>query len=124
KERIQAEQESAEEFMKTAIELKNDLMRMIFRILASDCIRHADIIMTIVSAIEEERTIHVDRLGMKRLSMLLEKEEKAHLRSLDDVKHLLPSGLITILIELVEDDERKHSKILKKIMELMGEQEA
>lgn len=124
KERIQAEQESAEEFMKTAIELKNDLMRMIFRILASDCIRHADIIMTIVSAIEEKRTIHVDKLGMKRLSMLLEKEEKAHLQSLDDVKHLLPSGLITILIELVEDDERKHSKILKKIMELMGEQEA
>jgi len=122
KERIQAEQESAEEFMKTAVELKSDLMRMVFRILASDCIRHADIIMTIVSAIEEEKAIHIDKLGMRKLSMLLEKEEKAHLQSLDDVKHLLPSGLITILIELIEDDERKHSKMLKKIMELMEEQ--
>lgn len=119
RERIQAEQESAEEFMKAAVELKSDLMRLVFRILASDCIKHADIITTIASAIEEERIIQVDKLAMKRLNMLLEKEEKAHLQSLDDVKHLLPSGLLTIVIELIEDDERKHSKILKRIMELM-----
>ncbi|MCS7132636.1 MAG: hypothetical protein NZ918_02800 [Aigarchaeota archaeon] len=119
KERIQAEQESAEEFMRAAVELKSDFMRMIFRILASDCIRHADIIMTVVSAIEEERMIQVDKFAIKRLNTLVEKEEKAHLQSLDGVKHLLPSGLITVLIELIEDDERKHSKILKKIMKLV-----
>ena len=119
--RVQAEQESAEEFMRAAMSLKDDLTRMIFRMIASDCIRHADILMTLISAIEREELVSVDQLKNIDLSRLLEKEEKAHIRSLDEVKGLLPSGLASILVELIQDDERKHSKILRRILSLVRE---
>ncbi len=121
RERVQAEQESAEEFMRVAASLKDDLIRMIFRMIASDCIRHADTLMTLISAIEREEMMDVDQLKSIDLAALLEKEEKAHIGSLDEVKKLLPSGLASILVELIQDDERKHSKILKGIMDLVKE---
>lgn len=121
RERVQAEQESAEEFMRAAMSLKDDLTRMIFRMIASDCIRHADILMTLISAIERGELVSIDQLKNLDLFRLLEKEEKAHIKSLDEVKELLPSGLASILVELIQDDERKHSKILKRILNLMKE---
>ena len=63
----------------------------------------------------------VDQLKNIDLSRLLEKEEEAHIRSLDEVKGLLPSGLASILVELIQDDERKHSKILRRILSLVRE---
>jgi len=101
--------------------LRDDLARMIFRMIASDCIRHADILMTLISAIERRETIDVEQLKRLNLSKLLEKEEKAHVRSLEEVKSLLPSGLASILVELIQDDERKHSKILKRMTDLIEE---
>lgn len=121
RERVQAEQESAEEFMRAAMSLKDDLTRMIFRMIASDCIRHADILMTLISAIERGELVSVDQLKNIDLSRLLEKEEKAHIRSLNEVKGLLPSGLAAILVELIQDDERKHSRILKRLKILLRE---
>jgi len=121
RERVQAEQESAEEFMRAAMSLRDDLARMIFRMIASDCIRHADILMTLISAIERRETIDVEQLKRLNLSKLLEKEEKAHVKSLEEVKSLLPSGLASILVELIQDDERKHSKILKRMTDLIEE---
>ena len=119
RERVQAEQESAEEFMRVAMSLKDDLTRMIFRMIASDCIRHADILMTLISAIDQGETVNIDQLKKIDLAKLVEKEESAHIRSLDEVKKLLPNGLASILVELIQDDERKHSKILKRIMSLL-----
>jgi len=116
RERVQAEQESAEEFMRAAMSLRDDLVRMIFRMIASgDCLRHADILMALISAMERRETINAEQLKRLNISKLLEKEEKAHVKSLEEVKSLLPSGLASILVELIQDDERKHSKILKKL---------
>jgi len=119
RERVQAEQESAEEFMRAAMSLRDDLVRMIFRMIASDCLRHADILMALISAMERRETINAEQLKRLNISKLLEKEEKAHVKSLEEVKSLLPSGLASILVELIQDDERKHSKILKKLADLM-----
>jgi len=123
RERLQAEQESAEEFMRIATRVKSDLMRVLFRIVASDCIRHADTLMAIISMIERGGEIRVDRLSKEMLNALLSREEIAHLHSLDDVKQFLPHKLIDVLIESIEDDERKHSKILKSLLELVEERE-
>jgi len=120
-ERIQAEQESAEEFMRVAASLKDDLTRMIFRMIASDCIRHADALMILISAIEKGEVMDVSQLKKINLTALLEKEERAHIGGLEEVKRLLPSGLASVLIELIRDDERKHSKILRGIKNLVKE---
>lgn len=119
--RVQAEQESAEEFMRIAVSLRGDLARMIFRLIASDCIRHADVIMALIASIERGETLEISRLKKIDLERLLRKEEETHIGSLDELKKLLPGGLGYILVELIRDDERKHSKIIRGIMKLIGE---
>lgn len=119
--RVQAEQESAEEFMKAAINLRDDLARMIFRALASDCLRHADILMTLISAIEGGGAIDLSQLRRLNIETLLRKEEEAHIESLEEVEKLLPEGFSMLLVEFIKSDEEKHSKVLKRIMSLMKE---
>ncbi|MEM4648602.1 MAG: hypothetical protein QXK09_01305, partial [Nitrososphaerota archaeon] len=119
--RVQAEQESAEEFMRAAISLRDDLARMIFRALASDCLRHADILMTLISAIEGGGAIDLSQLRRVDVETLLRKEEEAHIESLEEVEELLPRGFSTLLVEFIKSDEEKHSKVLRMIMNLMRE---
>jgi len=116
KARLQAEQESAEEFMRVAAKLKSDVARMTFRIIASDCIRHADTIASLLTVIEKGGKLDIDVPSKEDLLRLLSKEETAHVHSLDDVKQLLPHKIIKILVEAIEDDERKHARILKGLM--------
>lgn len=119
--RVQAEQESAEEFMKLAISLKDDLARMIFRALASDCLRHADILMTLISAIERGGTVDISRLKRMDIEALLRKEEEAHIGGLEEVEGLLPEGFSTLIVEFIKSDEEKHSKVLRRIISMIGE---
>jgi rubrerythrin len=119
--RVQAEQESAEGFMRAAISLGDDLARMIFRALASDCLRHAGILMTLISAIERGGAVDISQLKNVDVESLLRKEEKAHIRSLEEVEKLLPEGFSTLLVEFIKSDEEKHSRVLKRIMNMMRE---
>jgi hypothetical protein len=119
--RVQAEQESAEEFMRAAISLGDDLARMIFRALASDCLRHAGILMTLISAIERGGAMDISQLKNVDVESLLRKEEKAHIRSLEEVEKLLPEGFSTLLVEFIKSDEEKHSRVLRRIMNMMRE---
>lgn len=118
--RVQAEQESAEEFMKVAINLMDDLARMIFRALASDCLRHADILMTLIVAIEKGGVVDISQLKRVDIERLLRKEEEAHIGGLEEVEKLLPEGFSALLVEFIKSDEEKHSKVLRKVMDLMG----
>jgi predicted transcriptional regulator len=119
--RVQAEQESAEEFMRAAINLRDDLARMIFRALASDCLRHADILMTLISAIEKGGAVDISQLRKVDVKSLLRKEEEAHIGGLGEVEKLLPEGFSTLLVEFIKSDEEKHSKVLRRIMGMIRE---
>jgi len=119
--RVQAEQESAEEFMRAAINLRDDLARMIFRALASDCLRHADILMTLISAIERGGAVDISQLRRVDVESLLRKEEEAHIGGLGEVEKLLPEGFSTLLVEFIKSDEEKHSKVLRRIMGMIRE---
>jgi predicted transcriptional regulator/uncharacterized protein YciU (UPF0263 family) len=120
--RVQAEQESAEEFMRAAINLRDDLARMIFRALASDCLRHADILMTLISAIERGGAVDISQLRKVDVESLLRKEEEAHIGGLGEVEKLLPKGFSTLLVEFIKSDEEKHSKVLRRIMGMIREE--
>lgn len=118
RERAQAEHEAAEEFMKAAVKLRSELTRMLFRQIASDSIKHADILTATISMLERGGDIRIDLPSRDELKSLLEKEEVAHIHSLDDVKQFLPHKLVKVLMESVEADERKHARILRSLMEL------
>ena len=52
RERFEIEQKSAEEFMRIASRLRNQALRMLIRMIARDCVKHADIMMLLMSTIE------------------------------------------------------------------------
>jgi len=121
RERAQAEHEAAEKFMETASKLDNEITRMIFRQIASDSIKHADVLMSTISILERGEEIKIEIPKKNILQSLLEKEEVAHIHSLDEVKTYLPHKLLKVLLESVEADERKHAKILRSLIELAEE---
>ncbi|MEM4343102.1 MAG: hypothetical protein QXT91_02080, partial [Candidatus Caldarchaeum sp.] len=51
--RLAAEQEAAELFLSEAIKSKDDIVRLLFRQVASDSLRHADIMQAAISAVEK-----------------------------------------------------------------------
>ncbi len=115
--RLQAEQEAAELFMSEAIKSGDDMVRLLFRQVASDSIRHADIIMASLAAIEKgdlEYTIPDDT----RLRQLMMHEERSHTHNLEEVKELIDNQLIKLLIDSIEADERKHDMILERLISL------
>lgn len=121
RERAQAEHEAAEEFMKAAVGLRSEFTKMLFRQIAGDSIKHADILMATISMLERGGEIKIDVPKRSELIALLEKEEVAHIHSLDDVKQYLPHRLVKVLLEAVEADERKHARILRSLLELAEE---
>jgi predicted transcriptional regulator len=114
--RLQAEQEAAELFMGVAVNLRNDLTRLLFRGVASDSIRHADIVMTIIGNIERDEPTDADLPDDSQLQKLLSYEETAHVHNLDAVKQFFPNRIITALLASIEADEQKHSDLLKHLL--------
>lgn len=121
RERAQAEHEAAEEFMETATKLNNEVTRMIFRQIASDSIKHADILMSTINLLEHEQGQRIEVPRRHELLSLLKKEEEVHIHSLDKVKDFLPHKLLKVIVESVEADEKKHAKILRSLLELAEE---
>jgi len=115
--RLQAEQEAAELFMSEAIRAADDLVRLLFRQVASDSIRHADIIMASIAAIERGGKEYIIPEGL-RLRQLMMHEERSHTHSLEEVKESIENQLIKILIDSIEADERKHDMILERLISL------
>jgi predicted transcriptional regulator/rubrerythrin len=114
--RLQAEQEAAELFMGVAVSLRDDLTRLLFRGVASDSIRHADIVMTIIGNIEKGEAVDADLPDKEQLGKLLSYEETAHVHNLDPVKQYFPNKIIAALLASIEADERKHSDLLTRLM--------
>ncbi|MEM4417897.1 MAG: hypothetical protein QXD32_07560, partial [Nitrososphaerota archaeon] len=117
--RLQAEQEAAELFMSEAIRSGDDLVRLLFRQVASDSIRHADIMMASIASVERGN-VEYSIPDSLRLSQLLLHEERSHAHSLKDVRDSIDNEIIKILIDSIEADEEKHDMILQKLISLGG----
>ncbi|MGA1974372.1 MAG: helix-turn-helix domain-containing protein [Conexivisphaerales archaeon] len=116
--RLQAEQEAAELFMSVATQIRNNLVRLVFRQIASDSIRHADILMTVISRLENGKGEEMDLPPEETLKKLLSYEQVAHVHSLDGVKLIVHDDLVQTVLESVKADEEKHSGLLIALMKL------
>ncbi|MEM1975350.1 MAG: hypothetical protein QW074_04600 [Candidatus Caldarchaeum sp.] len=119
--RLAAEQEAAELFLNEAIKAKDEMVSLLFRQIASDSIRHADIVQTTISAIEKNFTGSI-LPDPERLQMLRQHEEKSHAQGFEAVKQLLKNDVLKILLDSIEADEAKHDMIIEKLAELSGRQ--
>jgi len=116
RERFEIEQKSAEQFMRIASRLRNQAMRMLIRMIARDCVKHADIMMLLMSIVESGGEMKIDLPDIKLLDKLLSEEKSFHIYGLDEIKRLLPHKLLILLVDCIADDEKKHERILKNLV--------
>jgi len=116
--RLLSEQVAAQKSMSLALWAKNELARIIFRQIASDSLRHADIIAAMMAYIENNgEGAAVSAPAPSELMDMLKEEEQAEE---DSITPLLKSKdpAIRLLVQCVEADERKHQRILRGFIEL------
>jgi rubrerythrin len=116
RERIAAEQGAVSECMNLAQKAGDELTRAVFRQIASDSLRHAEIVASLVGYLESG----VDRTfasGVTRADVedLIRKESEAEQRAAVEIrKHV--GGVMALLVESMEADERKHEELLKGLL--------
>ena len=116
RERFEIEQKSAEEFMRIASRLRNQALRMLIRMIARDCIKHADIMMLLMSTIESGGEMKIDLPDIELLDKLLSEEKSFHIHGLNEIKKMLPHKILALLVDCIADDEKKHERILKNLV--------
>jgi len=116
--RLQEEQKAAELFMGLAVKMRNDLTRLLFRQIATDSIRHADIITAIISELERGDNIQPDLPSVRELEKLMQEEQAAHEKELQEVRERLSNEVISLLLDSIDADEAKHDMLLSKLIEI------
>jgi len=114
--RLQAEHLAAQRNMSLALTVKNPLVKNLFRQIASDSLRHADIVSSLIDYLDKGEDLKMDPLSKKDIEEILKEEEEAKEASLEELKTINP--LVKLLIEVIESDEEKHLKILRGLVNL------
>ncbi|GBC75583.1 hypothetical protein HRbin06_00901 [archaeon HR06] len=114
--RLQAEHLAAQRNMSLALTVKNPLVKNLFRQIASDSLRHADIVSSLIDYLDKGEDLKMDPLSKKDIEEILKEEEEAKEASLEELKAINP--LVKLLIEVIEQDEEKHLKILRGLVNL------
>jgi rubrerythrin len=116
KERLQLELKAAQKCLDLANRARDDYTRLLLRMVASDSIRHADIVSQIVSWLETEHEIAEDVPDPGLLTEILAMEDNANefsLRKTVRVDH----RVARLLLESIDMDEKKHERLIGKLAE-------
>lgn len=116
--RVKAEQAAVSECMHLAQKARDELTRAIFRQIASDSLRHAEIVASLASYLDRG-VLSPTTTGVTRAEILhlIAAEEKAEAGGLPpEVGHL--QGTMAVLLASMGADERKHDEILSRLLAL------
>lgn len=115
--RIVSEQNAVAECMRLAQHSRDELTRALFRQIASDSLRHAEIVASLAAYLDRGVTSSVPT-GITRSDVehLIEREREAEETNEADLgPHL--GGVMRVLWESMEADERKHELLLRRLLE-------
>jgi uncharacterized protein len=117
RERIAGEQTAVAECMRLAQHCRDELTRALFRQIASDSLRHAEIVASLAAYLDRGITSSVPT-GITRADVehLITREHEAEETSGSDLSQEL-GGLMRILWDSMEADERKHELLLQKLLD-------
>jgi uncharacterized protein len=114
--RIQIEQSAVAECMRLAQKSRDELTRSVFRQIAADSLRHAEIVASIQTYLDRglDRSLAsgVEREDIVRL---ITREREAEAKGPVDVGRQL-GGMMSVLWESMEADERKHEALLDRML--------
>jgi predicted transcriptional regulator len=114
--RIALEQAAVGECMRLAQRSRDELTRAVFRQIASDSLRHAEIVASIQTYLERGlRRSFASGVRREDIARLIEREREAE-AGLDDSFGPEFGGMIHVLWESMEADERKHEALLNAML--------
>jgi len=119
--RLQLELKAAQKCFSLANTAKGDYTRLLLRMIATDSIRHADIISQIVSFLETGIEIPdegIDRTLLTEILAIEDTADEASLQKTVNINH----GVASLLLESIDMDEHKHDRLLGKMKSLSEEQ--
>ena len=114
--RIQIEQSAVAECMRLAQKSRDELTRSVFRQIAADSLRHAEIVASIQTYLDRGLN-HSIASGVVRedIVRLIAREREAEAKGPVDVEAQL-GGIMSVLWESMEADERKHQALLDRML--------
>lgn len=117
RERVGAEQAAVANCMQLAQKAKDEPTRAIFRQIASDSLRHAEIVASLSvyleSGLRRSRASGIERSDVEEL---IRREREAEAQSSDRL-HRRFGGVMGLLAESMAADERKHERLLHGLLE-------
>lgn len=119
RERLQLELTAAEKYLELANRTSDEHTKLLLRLIASDSIKHGDIVSQIISWLEVEesgrrRFQAPDHAVLEQMVSLEDSASEVNLRK--SVKTAHP--VARLLLEWIDTDEEKHEKIVGKILRL------
>jgi rubrerythrin len=96
----------------------NYFTRILFRQIATDSLRHVDILQALLERVDKPRGGEFGKLAIEVTDELLEKVRKHKEISIKEIKERLGPEA-SLLIESIEMDDREQITLLKKLKTLM-----
>jgi uncharacterized protein len=116
RQRIRTEQTSVAQSMRLARKARDELTRAVLRQIASDSLRHAEIMASLVPYVDRGLlSAYVSGLSRQDVRALIEAERRAEVpATADSARHL--RGTMAILVTSMEADEKKHTELLRALL--------
>ncbi len=117
RQRVRVEQAAVAQCMNLAQKARDELTRAIFRQIASDSLRHAEIVASLAPYLDRGiASAHASGVTVEEVGALIEGEREAEAQAdTEMVRHL--SGTMALLIASMEADERKHAELLRGLLD-------
>lgn len=114
--RIAAEQAAVTECMELAQRARDEPTRAIFRQIASDSLRHAEIVASLAAYTDAGvRRIQASGITRSDIRGLIAREREAEQGSSKELRHRF-GGVLGLLAESMAADERKHGALLQGLL--------
>jgi len=117
RQRVRAEQVAVTQCMRLAQRARDELTRALLRQIASDSLRHAEIVASLAFYIDRGVSqAYASGITRKEIEALIEGERRAEAQADAESARYL-RGTMAILIASMEADERKHADLLRGLLD-------
>ncbi|MCI4331201.1 MAG: hypothetical protein L3K19_05070 [Thermoplasmata archaeon] len=114
--RIRTEQAAVAHCMRLAQKARDELTRAVFRQIASDSLRHAEIVASLSTYLDQGTlTAYASGITRREVRELIEGEREAESQLAESGGPRI-EGLLALLLESMEADERKHGRMLEALL--------
>jgi len=117
--RLQLELKAAQKCLGLASQTQDDYSKLLLRMIASDSIRHADIVSQVITRLESGHESESESPAGEFLNEMLTIEDKAAEISLNKAIKI-PHRIAQLLLESIDMDEEKHERMIEGMLKLFN----